>query len=665
MKFLDELEVVIKRDNRFVAEDGRILKPKVDDACMKCDAGLLSLLLSNDIMKDHFFTHVDGMYVFNQNKFSWVINSREFLPDSYTAFKNMIGLSDRTGQFISYKRDIALVWPFKDCVLEGGQTKEDQKRNEIFYNETLAPDEVSRVLHPKVFTNAKRFTKDNEVCISSISEKDNLVIKGNNLIVIASLLKRYEEKIKLIYIDPPYNTGNDGFNYNDTFNHSSWLTFMKNRLEIARKLLMQDGSIAISIDNNEIGYLLLLLDEIFGRENRKHIITVKRGSVTGAKVVNPGVVNVVEYVVIYAKSSVSWSPNRVYSAKEYDERYNVFIDNFDEGYEQWKFSTVLERFAEKHSVKKTKLRQKLGSEYQDELEKFIIENSYRIVQFASLDENSISQTAVEIKKHSQGNPNQIFYLDRENGKPYYLKNGKIILFASDRIIEIDGKKTFCQPISDIWDDVLPNDLHNEGGVEFRKGKKPEKLISRIIDLCSDKDEIKGDIVLDFFAGSGTLGAVALKTGRQFILCEQMDYIDEKIIPRLQNVINGENRGVSQDWSWSGGGSFVYFELIERSEAIIHALQETKTKDEVLDLLKNLLDNGCLKPTVIPEELKACWDKMSSMTIDTIKRLFLDLIDKNKLYVNLCDIDDEEMNVKPEDKIFTKNFYRIDKESTSK
>src|SRR5699024_725135 len=160
--------------------------------------------------------------------------------------------------------------PYKDCVLEGGQTKEDQKRDEIFYNETLAPDQVNRLLAPKVLGNAKRYTKDGIEENIEFKEDDNLIIKGNNLIALSSILKKYEGKIDIIYIDPPYNTRTDAntFVYNNSFNHSTWLTFMKNRLEIAKRLLSHTGIIFIDIDHYELFYLGALADEVFGYENR-------------------------------------------------------------------------------------------------------------------------------------------------------------------------------------------------------------------------------------------------------------------------------------------------------------------------------------------------------------------------------------------------------------
>ena len=156
---------------------------------------------NNDLLKEAFFTKVDDIYVFDKNKFVWVLESKEFLPDSFTMYKNKIGLVDSNNNLISQKQDVSLVWPYKDCVLEGGQTKEDQKRDEIFYNETLAPDQVNKLLAPKVLGNDKRYTKEGIEENIEFKEDDNLIIKGNNLLALSSLLERYESQVQLIYIE--------------------------------------------------------------------------------------------------------------------------------------------------------------------------------------------------------------------------------------------------------------------------------------------------------------------------------------------------------------------------------------------------------------------------------------------------------------------------------
>lgn len=203
-------------NDKYKTEDGKLLKAVVYSDVMAMSEDLLSLLLSNESVKEAFFKDVQGTLVFDKQKFAWFMESKEFLPDSYTSYTNKIGLT-HNGSFISQTNDVVLDFPYKDCVLEGGQDKDDQKRSEIFYNETIASDEISRMLAPKVFTNAKRYTavgsKDllgnldpdtiqvKEETGITFNDDDNLIIKGNNLIALASLLKRYEGKVKCIYIE--------------------------------------------------------------------------------------------------------------------------------------------------------------------------------------------------------------------------------------------------------------------------------------------------------------------------------------------------------------------------------------------------------------------------------------------------------------------------------
>ncbi|MFA7565297.1 MAG: site-specific DNA-methyltransferase, partial [Candidatus Neomarinimicrobiota bacterium] len=256
---LDNLKNLLQKDERLTSE-GELLKNKVIELALKLDKDLIKLLLSDEKMKEVFFIDVDKTLIFDKDKFIKFVSNKQFLPDSYTAFKNKIGLIDGDGEFISQKKEVVLSWPYKDCVLEGGMTKEDQKRDEIFWNETLAPDEITRLLDPKVFTNFKRIDKDGEHSLDEFKKdekgdiKDNLIIKGNNLLALHSLKKRFAGKVKLIYIDPPYNTGNDEFKYNDSFNHSSWLVFMKNRLQTAKALLNDEGVIFVQCDDNEQAY---------------------------------------------------------------------------------------------------------------------------------------------------------------------------------------------------------------------------------------------------------------------------------------------------------------------------------------------------------------------------------------------------------------------------
>lgn len=298
-----ELEQLLRMDSRYCMDDGTLLKNRIVEDALNLNPLLVKSLLGNDKIKAVFFQDVEGVMVFDKVKFQRFVSDTQFLGGSYTMFKNKIGLTDENGRFISESREVVLSWPYKDCVLEGGQTKEEAKRNEVFWNETLAPDEVNRLTEPKVFSHFKRYDKDGEHEVEHLTNADNFIIKGNNLLALHSLKKKYAGKVKLIYIDPPYNTGSDEFGYNDNFNHSSWLTFMKNRLEVAKTLLSDKGCIFVHIDHHELYYIGALLDSIFGVENKVQVISAKTATAAGFKTVNPGPIDVTEYILFYLNSA--------------------------------------------------------------------------------------------------------------------------------------------------------------------------------------------------------------------------------------------------------------------------------------------------------------------------------------------------------------------------
>ena len=324
------VEEVLKSNPKYISEDGKLLKAVVYSDVMAMDKELLLLLLSNKKIKERFLEDLDGTLVFDKQKFAWFIESKEFLPDSYTRYTNKIGLTC-DGDFISKSNNIVLDFPYKDCVLEGGQDRDDQKRKEIFYNETIAGDEISKMLAPKVFTNARRYTKDGAEENITFKENDNLIMKGNNLIALSSLLKKYEGQVKCIYIDPPYNTGSDSFGYNDSFQQSTWLLFMKNRLEIAKKMLSNDGVMLIQISFHQYPYLRVLADEIFS--DGKHVLdfnTLVRHperSLTGDKEFN----DVIEYTLVYSKNANYKMPKMKIEKTNDDYQYDFKL--LDEPYE--------------------------------------------------------------------------------------------------------------------------------------------------------------------------------------------------------------------------------------------------------------------------------------------------------------------------------------------
>jgi len=303
--FNEKLIEILKTDPRFVDDEGELVKAAVIDRAWKIDRDLVKLLISKPDIKKKFFDEIEGHWIFNINTFIEYISDKNFLANSYTRFRNRIGLNI-DGKFLRERGEVSLVWPYKDCVLEGGQTKEEEKRKEIFFNEILAQDEIDRLFDPKVLTNWKRYTTDGEQKVTEINRdengtiKENLIIKGNNLLALHTLKTQFRGKVKLIYIDPPYNTGNDSFGYNDSFNHSTWLTFMRNRLEVAKELIANNGVIFVHLDYNESHYCKLLMDEIFGREKFQNEIVWRRKQATSYGKARFGIVT--DSILFYSKT---------------------------------------------------------------------------------------------------------------------------------------------------------------------------------------------------------------------------------------------------------------------------------------------------------------------------------------------------------------------------
>ena len=675
-RFGEELVELLKTDARFIDDEGELVKAAVIDRAWKIDRDLVKLLLSKPETKKKFFDEIEGHWIFNINTFIEYISDKNFLANSYTRFRNKIGLNIG-GKFLREPGEVSLVWPYKDCVLEGGQTKEEEKRKEIFFNEILAHDEIDRLFDPKVLTNWKRYTVEGEQKVTKIkrdesgSIKENLIIKGNNLLALHTLKMQFRGKVKLIYIDPPYNTGNDSFEYNDNFNHSSWLTFMKNRLTVAREFLTETGAIYISIDQNEIGYLQVLLDEIFGEENRAGIITVKRGSVTGHKAINPGVVNISENLLVYCKNKSRWKPNRIYVSRDRNDRYNNFIENRDKDINEWSFCSLLDAFSEHLGIEKRKVRKHICSEFESKIYDFVKKNSSSVIQMAYPDEDKVSKDVQEKIIESKKNKNKIYHIERKNEPDIYLVNGQRLLFYSDRLMEIDGAIVTGEPVSDIWLDVLPNDLHNEGGVKLKKGKKPEKLIKRIIEIEQEKNMI----FMDFHIGSGSSVGTAHKMGFQYIGIEQLYYGKNDSVIRLQNVVGKKTKpkgemfnkvkydksGISKVLNWQGGGDFIYCELMKYNEAFMDKIQSAKTSKELVKIWKYIAENSFLNWYVNPEMPEDAVDDFIEIGeqangLEKQKKLLAELLNKNQLYVNLSEIDDEDFKVSDKDKKLNQSFY---------
>lgn len=386
--------------------------------------------------------------------------------------------------------------------------------------------------------------------------QDNILIHGDNLLALKALQGRFEGAVKCIYIDPPFNTQQALPNYDDGIEHSLWLSLMRERLLFLRTLLHEEGTLFVHIDDNEIGYLLVLCDEIFGRKNRRYIVTFKQASATGHKSINPGCVSTTNYILVYAKNTDVWKPNRVFTGRERDKRYSQYIINPDQPFQKWQFTTLVEGFAVARKMPIREARA-LIREQPDELDSFVLAHPERVIRWARPDYDNVAKETQSVIDKSMKNPSEIYKIERNGYSDIYIKDGQRILFYSDKLKFIDGQYVAGEPLTTLWDDILSNNIHNEGGVEFPKGKKPEALIKRCIELSTRE----GDLVLDSFAGSGTTGAVAHKMRRRWIMVELGDHAVTHVLPRMKAVISGNDKGgVTEASGWRGGGGFRYFRL---------------------------------------------------------------------------------------------------------
>jgi adenine-specific DNA-methyltransferase len=406
---------------------------------------------------------------------------------------------------------------------------------------------------------------------------ENMLIRGDNLLALNALKKLFEnrpdeEKVKCIYIDPPFNTDQAFEHYDDNLEHSLWLTMMRDRLRILHLLLQESGSIFIHLDDNELGYLIPLADEIFGRNNRISVITFKQSSASGPKAQNPGLVTTSNFILYYVKNKTVWESSKVFIPTARDDRYNSFIVNYDEEYSNWRFDTLRNAFAQSMGIDTKSLKVKFGDALEQRLEEFVLENAHKVVQPARVTPKDVNAEArVELEK-SLKFPTKVFRAARQGKDDYYFQNGHQILFYSSKVRQIDGMSITGEAATTIWDDLLSNNIHKEGNVSFPDGKKPEGLIKRVLELSTQP----GDIVLDCFGGSGTTFAVAQKMKCRWVGIEIGKHADTHIIPRLKGVLTGEDQsGISKAIKWEGGGSFKYYTL---GESIIdHATRDFNWK----------------------------------------------------------------------------------------
>lgn len=631
-----ELEHLLRQESTYCMADGQLIKNKIVEDAFKLEPHLLHLLVSHKDLKDKFFQEVDGMWVFDKVEFERFVMNKSFLADSYTSFKNKVGLSVEDGRFISESREVVLSWPYKDCVLEGGQTKEDAKRDEIFWNETLAPEEINRLKEPKAFANFKRFDKDGEHSVDSISDSDNLIIKGNNLLALYSLKKKYAGKVKLIYIDPPYYfnkvKAGDSFCYNSNFRLSTWLVFMKDRLKMARELLSENGAIICHIKEDAVHWLKVLMEEIFGSDNFVDTFIWKNTD-------NPDSLSKksrasVEYMICYEKKMKA---SLSYIGKDTENGDAPLLNSGNSMHELvFPAGSILFNIPDGIYPKGKPDRVEILSDIQ-------VENGRNVNEVHLLGEFKWGQDMLneELTK----------------GTYFLVKSGKFsIRFQRKEAVSMAPEKYFDEQYLSKGIGIGTNEDASSHlkkmGIKFSYSK-PESVVAYFIRAITNE----GDLILDFFVGSGTTAAVAMKMKRQFIAVDQMDYIESQTLVRLQKVIEGEMGGISKSVNWQGGGSFVYCELAKANEQFMEEIEVAKNTAELKEIWTKMEKSGylCYRLNVASFEKEAT--TFEQLSLENQKRFLMECLDKNLLYVPLSDVDSNEYHLSDEDRRLTKEFYR--------
>lgn len=558
---IKELEQQLRREPSFCTSQGTLIRNAIAEAAMELRPRLLELLLTHPKLKTAFFTEAEGVQVFDKVAFLRFVANKNFLPDSYTAYRNRIGLADASGEYLTERQQVVLSWPYKDCLLEGGQTREEARRREIFWNEILAPEEINRLTEPKAFSHFHRVTAEGEQAVEKLSDDENYIIRGNNLLALYSLRKRYAGQVRMIYIDPPYNTGGDSFGYNDTFNHSTWLTFMRNRLEIARDLLTPDGSIYIQLDWNEAHYCKVLMDEIFGRDCfRNEIIWCYTGPGSpGMKQLN----RKHDTILWYSRSPNEW----IFNGNDIRLRSEIHAG----GFKGEMSANVSNSYTEKGKIP------------EDWWELF----------------HTPEDLADEIQRLSQEQKN--------------INSDDWFKAAVAARIRVDG--------------VMRTGYLTE---------KPYKLMERLI----RQGTREGDLVLDFFAGSGTTGYVAGYLNRRYILVEQLEDTIAIMHRRFRDA------------------SPVYCELAAANSHFISTISAATTTQELLATAQQIAENGYLNWKFDFEALYTTQEEFSSLPLSQQKSLLLESLDKNMLYIPLSELHSSEASLSASDCALTLAFYNL-------
>ena len=376
---------------------------------------------------------------------------------------------------------------------------------------------------------------------------ENLLVHGENLEAMTRLARGgFAGRFRCIYLDPPFNSGRRFAEYDDALSPDAWRAMMRERLEAARGLLAEDGAVFVEIDDTELGPLQVLMDGVYGREQRVSTITVVRSAATGHKAINRGPVNVTDFILAYARRRAGWRCNALFRDRaSYDEAYGTWLENPGDPCEAWRFVSLV-------AHARWALGAGKGGIDRARIERHALEHSEHVVRFAQPRYEAVSKRARALIDRSRQEVDRVFRLERAGRKDLLLRGGNRILFLADKVVERAGRRVLVEPLTNVWDDVPFQGIAREGGARFVRNKKPERLIARILELSTDA----GDWVLDPFLGSGTTAAVAHKMRRRWVGIERGEQLDTLCLPRLRRVVDGEDAtGVTRTAGWKGGGGF--------------------------------------------------------------------------------------------------------------
>ncbi|GAA7261310.1 hypothetical protein ID0476_09520 [Helicobacter pylori] len=603
----------------------RFTKERLETLILQNDEKLLTFMLEDKNANDYknaFFKTIANSLVFNQKALLECLTKE--LENSFTRFENKIGLYSQ-GRPIKSSESVVLNFPFKDNVLLGNAKDNSTKTKECFYHEILHKKEIDTLLNKKALC---RFEMHGEGDLeSALKDKNtNYLIKGNNLIALYSLKKKFAKQVKCIYIDPPYNTGNDSFNYNDNFNHSSWLVFMKNRLEVAREFLSDDGVIFVQCDDNEQAYLKVLMDEIFGRENFIACFVWEKTSNSLSRIRIK-----TEYILCYEQTKF----RLIFNGDIAEEGQDFPILNEVNVKRTLEFPPNTIHFKTfKGVIKPTKFNK---MELIDDL-RIVNKTNSNMVRINAKFKWTQDKLDDEIKEGTT------FVIKSDEFSMRYIRKGDREVKASNVFNAECGVTTNIKATSEI------KVLFANSNTDLFSTPKPEALISRILEIATNEN----DLVLDFFAGSGTTCAVAHKMKRRYIGIEQMDYIETITKERLKKVIEGEQGGISKKLDFKGGGSFVYAELKEVNLEIKKQILNAKSTHECLKIFDDLNERILKRADCKIGEIHS--EEFQNLDLNEQKRIYCALLDSNEDYLNLGDMDEDVWGIDEITKKYNEIFY---------